>query len=121
MNIEELKIFNQNLTDEDKTLYIKDNLRIHLISKVVNITDENLTIVTMPVEYGVGIEWCYNGKHYIVISFVQPDETGKTHVKPVGNRVKDYRRRSDANKELYEKIKNKARRIVREALKKNEN
>ena len=98
-------------------LYEEDNLRIHTISKVVNLDSGQMSIQSMPTTYGVGIEWCYNGTNYIVISFTQPNDNGKVYTKPVGNRVKDFCRRGEKNREFYQKIKRKAHQIVKEALK----
>jgi hypothetical protein len=106
--------------EDSKTLYEEGKLRIHTVSKLI-INDGTFGVVAMPLTHGVGIEYKYNEENYLVISFVYVNEKGKVYVRRVGNRVTDYIKHAEGNKELYEKIKTKAKRIVKEALKVNGN
>lgn len=112
-----------NLTEGLKTtLYEEGDLRIHLINKVADL--ERLTLgelyfYNLPASEGVSIEYCYNGKNYIVICFVEPDENGKIKIRQVGSRVREYKKKHLDNILKYDKFKKLAKQFVKEALEKN--
>lgn len=55
-----------------KVLNTINNFRVCTISQVAGIDENrNLIINELGVDKGLGIEYCYDGEHYIVVSFIK--------------------------------------------------
>lgn len=71
------------------TFVEKNNIRLQSITRASGIDDDGTLLTTkLPTKDGLGIEYCYDGEHYIVISFIkyEPKEDG-AYLDLVGNRI----------------------------------
>lgn len=71
------------------TFVEKNNIRLQSITQVSGIDDNGAFLTTqLLTKDGLGIEYCYDGEHYIVISFIkyEPKEDG-AYLDLVGNRI----------------------------------
>jgi hypothetical protein len=116
------KITKLNPEIQSISLYKEQDLRIHSISKLVNVeTHGNTTeicVCSLPISEGVGIEYSADGESYIVICFVEVDENGKIKTNPVGSRVREYKKKHLDNIIRYNKFKKIAKQLIKEAQKK---
>lgn len=113
-----IKITNLNPEIQSVSPYKEKDLRIHSISKLVDVKTEELCVCSLPISEGVGIEYSADGESYIVICFVEVDENGKIKINPVGSRVREYKKKHLDNIIRYNKFKKIAKQLIKEAQKK---